>query len=279
MLEDTDGFTEVALGTPDAKDAFSNIPQQNHGLLVQFYIHPQLDQDASAEEGRPIYKDREYIRLRVIGDKASLVERPVRLGFDPKCDNVRFRKEYDAYKQNREVKLEGTPLAQWPPISKGQIKELEHFGVKTVEQLSTMSDTHVQGFMGIMSLRNLARRYMEHAKGLAPMTRMQSDLSKAVATANAQAQQLNEMAVELAALKGEKPKQVAKPLTEELSPSKVKSPVVEPNDADALYNTPAMSFDDETVKNIDEPTTDTAAETPTQENVATKPKAKRSVAK
>jgi hypothetical protein len=275
MLEDAEGFTEVAMGTRDARDAFNSIPQQEHGLLVQFYIHPQLNQDASDAEGRPIYREREYVRIRVVGDKASLVERPVRLGFAPKCDNVRFRKEYEAFKQNKEVKVEGTPLVQWPPISKGQIKELEHFGVKTVEQLSAMSDTHVQGFRGILSLRNLARRYMEHAKGMAPMTRMQADLTNAVDVANAQAEQLNAMAAELAALKGETFKPVAKPLTNELKAGEVKSADVTPDDADDLYATPVMTFDDDALESIDEPDATPATDlTP-----ATKPKAKRSVAK
>lgn len=245
IQEDIDGFTEVAMGTDGARAAFGNTPPPEHGLFAQFYIHPMLDEVSSAEQGRPIYKDKEYIRIKVVGDKTSLVERPVRFGYQQKCDNIRFAREYEAFKQNKEQKIEGTPLAQWPPISKGQIHELEHFGVKSVEQLSAMSDTHVQGFRGVLALRNLARRYIEHAQGMAPMTKMQEELNAANDITSAQTNQLNAMAAELAALKGERANTVQPVMAAtkpHVSAPAITTPDAEIDDADDMYATPPVQL-------------------------------------
>jgi len=171
-LEDSEGFTQLAMGGQHGQSA------QDTSVFAEFYMHPVEDKKASAAEGRPIYTDKEYVRIMVPGDKTTMVQRPVRLGHFPKNDNNRFASQYNAFKQGDGQNLTGTPLNEWPMISRSQVRELEHFNCRTVEQLAEMPDTAVQNFTGVSNLRNLARRYLEQAKEGSALTKMQSELDE-----------------------------------------------------------------------------------------------------
>ena len=201
-LEDSEGFTQLAMGTAGAERAFAATEPQKHGLSVQFYMHPLQDAAQTLAKGRPIFKETEYVRIMVPGDKASVVERPVRLGFFETADDQRFAAEYARFKQNKDQDFSGTPLSEWPPLTRSQVKEMEYFNVRTVEQLAEMSDTHMQKFMGLQSLRDLARRFMQHAEGVAPLTKMQAALDKSVNEQSTMSAQIADMSRELAILRG-----------------------------------------------------------------------------
>lgn len=238
-MEDSEGFTQVAIGTEGANRAFSNVGPQKHGLFVQFYMHPRQSEAKSTEAGRPIYDETEYIRIMVPGDKASIVERPVRLGIHVNADNQKFSAEYSAFRANKEQTEVGTPLAEWPPISRSQVKEMAYFNVRTVEQLAGMADSHIQKFAGLLKLRNLAQRFIEHADAAAPLSKMQGELDASTASINALIQQVKAQADELAVLKGNTV--AAAPVVEapvatykQPTPS-VTTPIEDEPDADSAY--------------------------------------------
>lgn len=149
----------------------------DENLLVKFYLHPRQNKAKSIEAGRPIFEDVEYIRIMVPGDKDNIVERPAR-----ESDRARFPRQYDAFKRGEGDALVGTPLAAWPSIARSQVEELAFFGVKTVEQLASMSDTQIQKFMGLRELRTKAKAYIELAAGNAPLEKMQAELESRDAT-------------------------------------------------------------------------------------------------
>lgn len=129
-------------------------------LVVEFYMHPKLDRAQSDEANRPIYCDSEYIMIMVPGDKNNIVRRPV-----TELDRQRFRDKYTKWRQNKAAEqVSGTPLSKWPGVSQSQVRELEYFGIRTVEQLVDMPDVHAQNFAGINSLRAAARAYLEATK-------------------------------------------------------------------------------------------------------------------
>jgi len=197
-LTDTDGsFTELAMGQQ---------PAQTTGLYAVFYPHAVQNETKSNEEGRPIYEDRDYIRIMVPGDKSSIIERPVRFGPTPMHDNNRFSREFALYKQGADEQLVGTPLSEWPVISRSQCKELEFFNVRTVEQLAEMPDTAAQNFVGVGQLREVAKRFIDQAKEGAPLIQMQAELSSRDDQIQALQDQLNELVSELKEQKGAKKK-------------------------------------------------------------------------
>ena len=161
------GMTENAMGDQSNRNA-----HDDH-LFVKFHTKPLHNAKASAEEGRPMYDDMEYISIMVPGNKTSIVDRPAR-----QRDFDRFPKHYAAYKANEEQSLVGTPLEQWPQISRSQVEELRFFHVRSVEQLADMADAQAQQFMGINKLRQQARMYLDAAKENADMSQYTADMEE-----------------------------------------------------------------------------------------------------
>jgi len=173
--------------------------QQGNGdeqLLVKFFIKAVEDKAKSAQEGRPIFKDVEYIDIRTPGQK-DYVARPAR-----EADRRRFPRHYEAFKARTEVdeKLEGTLLTEWPGVTRAQAEELAFFNVKTVEQLAGMSDQNAQQFMGINALKRKAMQYIETAKNQAASTELRNELEKRDEQLSAQSALIEEMQAQIAEL-------------------------------------------------------------------------------
>jgi hypothetical protein len=105
------------------------------GLIAQFFIEGVHMKAASEEAGRPIFEDREFVKIIPIGDNKTVVTKAVN-------DEVkqRFPEEYAVFKKGVEQTFSGTPLHQWPAILPAQIKLFNHFNVYTVDQLSDLDD-------------------------------------------------------------------------------------------------------------------------------------------
>lgn len=141
--------------------------QGDDRTFALFFMHPIEDKKESLAQGRPVFKEVPFIRIMVPGDKGSIVERPVR----PQ-DHRRYPKQWDAFEKNQEQPMEGTPLSEWPGISRSQVEELKHFGVRTVEDLINVPDSAGQKFMGMNSMKAKAKDYVEAAKGLTQITEL-----------------------------------------------------------------------------------------------------------
>ena len=65
-----------------------------------------------------------------------------------------------AFKDRTSAPETGTPLIEWPQISRSMAEEFSFFNVKTVEQLIAMSDQNASGFMGINTLKANAKKWL-----------------------------------------------------------------------------------------------------------------------
>jgi len=153
--------------------SFENSAQaeEDKKLLVKFFLKPRPDNAASLAEGRPMFKDTEYIDIRIPGDRTGGVCRPA-----THADKQRFNPHYQAFKNRTEAPLEGTPLAEWPLITRSLAEELAFHNVKTVEHLATMSDTHSGKFMGLNALKAKALKWLEQAGEEAKVHELQDQL-------------------------------------------------------------------------------------------------------
>lgn len=142
-------------------------------LIVQFYMAPMKDDKRSAEEGRDVYREEEFIAILVPGESAPGVNRPVWDG-----DRQRFRAKYEAWKAGKSAASEGTPLGMWPAVSKAQVAELNYFNIKTIEQLADLSDEKAMKFMGIQALKKQAQDFLAAAKSNAPLTKLRAELEQ-----------------------------------------------------------------------------------------------------
>lgn len=175
-------------------------------LFVQFHVVPVLNPAASDEQGRPVFRDCEQVRIMQPGNKDSIVDRPV-----TDEDKRRFARQYAAWQQGEKELVEGTMLvavAKDPllMISLSQIEELKHFGVRTVEQLASISDANAQKFMGINELKKRARVYLEASKERSAQTRLQGELEKRDAQIASQSQAIEELKAMVADLQQMKDK-------------------------------------------------------------------------
>lgn len=173
------------------------------GLAVRFEMYPHHNAKKSAEEGRPIYDEKEYIHIRVLGDRDNTVHRPVR-----EDDKRRFAEAYRRWKATGVAEgVSGTPLKEWAPMARNQVLELEHFGISTVEQLAQVTDGNLQRLGPLQALRQKARDYVEQAKGAAPLQQMRDELEAAKREAELMRRQMAELAATVEEKKARKSKE------------------------------------------------------------------------
>ena len=140
-----------------------NQAQGDATLLVKFFYKSRPDSAASLKEGRPMFKEVEYVDIKIPGSRTGGACRPAR-----QDDVNRFPQHYAAFKNRVAQPDSGTPLLEWGLIPRSQAEELAFFNVKTVEQLAEMADVHSSKFMGLNALRDKAKQYIQKAKDDAP---------------------------------------------------------------------------------------------------------------
>ena len=142
-------------------------------LWIRFFVDAEQDLEGSEQAGRPIFSEKEFIEIRIPGDKDEIRVRPVRF-----ADTQQYPRQYAAFKAGLEQPVTGTPLDKLPFITKAQAAEMAGVGIKTAEQLRDMSDGNAQKFMGASQLRAKVKTFLEAAAGAAPALAMQAELEK-----------------------------------------------------------------------------------------------------
>jgi hypothetical protein len=143
--------------------------QKPNPLIARFRVEAVQMEFASAQAGRPIYEDREFVEIIVPGNRGSVAYEPVR-----DEHKQRWPKEYQAFKDGRELPMEGTPLASWPRVTRSRVEELAFAHIRTVEQYAAVNDAQLQHLgMGARAEREAAIKFLEVARtGTAPLERM-----------------------------------------------------------------------------------------------------------
>lgn len=140
-------------------------------LFVTFSRKPVMQTGLSKEAGRAIYKEVDFVRIMVPGDKLSIVERPV-----DEIDRRRFAVKYEKWLATQSNAVEGTPLSSLPTMTPAKVEEYKFFGIHTVEQLAGAADSVGQKFFGFNDDKRRANAFIELAKGNAPIEKMNEEL-------------------------------------------------------------------------------------------------------
>lgn len=172
------------------------------GMIVRFEFLGILDEQKSAEEGRPVFKDVEFIEIRSPNDPLSVVHREV-----TREDRATYPQLYRAWKEGASDALTGTPLKEWPPIAASQAALLAFKGIRTVEQLVEVSDDgcHQLGH-GFLTLRNAAQVWLVKAKDASATTKHAAELQARDSEIRALKQQVADIVARQAERDEEKPK-------------------------------------------------------------------------
>ena len=136
------------------------------GVFVQFFTDAVEIKAESEKQGRPIFKDLPHIRKMIPGDSSNVVERVAK-----EHDMRMYPREWEAFQRQQVTGVTGTPLEQWPQVTRAQVKESKYFEVHTVEQMAELSDMSCQRMgMGFSELRTKAKAYLQAAAGTAAQT-------------------------------------------------------------------------------------------------------------
>jgi hypothetical protein len=133
----------------------------DESLMKWFYMGVIQNQGRTTEEGRPIFDDVECIKIITPGDKNSVIDRPASAD-----DKRRFSKEYAAFKEGKkeDEQIGGTPLTEWPFLSRAQVEEFKYLGLRTVEQLAECRDDVTSRVPGLVSIKRNAQVWLGKTK-------------------------------------------------------------------------------------------------------------------
>ena len=104
-----------------------------HGANVRFFYAYQENRTKSLEAGRAIFDEIPSISIQYPGGDETVRK------IEPQ-DIAEYPELYGAFKAGSEPVISGTPLAEWPLMNGSTLRELQHIGFKTVEQLAEAND-------------------------------------------------------------------------------------------------------------------------------------------
>jgi len=196
--------TFVSAQVRDTGTGLSITHGDDRALIVQFLMQPVRQGAASANKGRDIFKDEPFIWIRFAGDRTREIKRPVRFEQGPNGelpDPERFPRQWDVFQKQKAEVHEGTPIEQWPQVSRSTALNLKGVNVHTVEHLAAVSDTvlHNLGHGG-RELRDKAIAWLKAASDSAALMAAQEKQKQLEDDNAALKQQVADLARKLDAL-------------------------------------------------------------------------------
>lgn len=142
--------------------------------MLRFFSEPVELPGKSAEEGRPVYIERDFVGITNPGSRDEVVRRAE----DKAKEDEFIAWAYRKWKATREQVTDGTPLETVPFLNKAQVAELKGLAIHSLETLAAAPDTAVQRMMGLRELKKKAQAYLDAAKDSAVVTKLQGELEK-----------------------------------------------------------------------------------------------------
>ena len=191
----------------------SDIQNPDGSLYVTFYKRAVEIADETAAQGRPIYKECDFVRIMVPGNSFSEIDTIAR-----DDHKQRFPVQWARYvnTQGEADSVVGTPIKEWPLVSVSQAEELRGLKFYTVESIANASDLIIQkiGMIAGMSpyefrnkakaFLNLANETAEAAKKDEEIAQLKAENDKIRAETDAKLAQMQEQMAAILAAVGEK---------------------------------------------------------------------------
>jgi hypothetical protein len=156
----------------------SDIQGADSRLAVTFYKRSVKQDDESLAAGRPIFKEFDFVRICVPGDNLTEIDT-----YANESHKTRFPRQWSHYQNQvgNQEQIIGTPIEQWPLISRSQADELKGIKFHTVESVANCSDQQLQriGMMAGMSphsFREKAKAFLNLANESAEVSAREAEL-------------------------------------------------------------------------------------------------------
>jgi len=168
-------------------------------LQVRFYKRAVKQDQESLDAGRDIYKEFDFVHICVAGDTLTEIDT-----YALNNHKVRFPIQWAQY-MNRvgadDEEVVGTPVSEWPLVSKSQAEELRALKFKTVESVAGASDAQLQRMgmaagMSPYAFRDKARAFLNLATNAAETDKREAEI-------NALKEELAKKELETAKMKAE----------------------------------------------------------------------------
>lgn len=139
--------------------------------IPRFYTKPVKDELASKTEGKAIYRDVEYVEIRVPGDRFNVIQRTA-----SDMDKMRFSAAYERFKKGVEQKPDGFPLQAWNVATPALIATLAEAHCYTVEQFANMAESGLPKYPDVLKLQRQARDFLEAREDSARINQLQHQI-------------------------------------------------------------------------------------------------------
>ena len=149
-------------------------------LQVRFYKKSVQQEQESIDAGRPIFKDFDFVQICVAGDTLTEIDT-----YALQNHKTRFPIQWANYMNRQgahDEELVGTPVAEWPLVSKSQAEELRAIKFQTVESIANASDQQLQrmGMIAGMSpyaFRDKAKAFLNLATSSAETDKREHEIN------------------------------------------------------------------------------------------------------
>jgi hypothetical protein len=151
----------------------SDVRNADSQLAVRFYKRPVEIKDETIAQGRPIFKEMDFITIMTPGDQLNIIDT-----IAEDRHKRRFPLHWADY-QNKTGNHEGftgTPLSEWPLLTMGQAEELKGIKFYTVEAVANCGDQQLQRIGMIAGMSPYAFR--DKAKAFLSVASQTADISK-----------------------------------------------------------------------------------------------------
>jgi hypothetical protein len=156
----------------------SDIQGADAKLAVTFYKRSMEQKDESIAAGRPIFKEFDFVRICVPGDNLTEIDT-----YANESHKARFPRQWAHY-QNQvgsQEQIIGTPIEQWPLVTRSQADELKGIKFRTVEDVANCSDQQLQRIgmiagMSPHSFREKAKAFLNLATDSAEVAQREAEL-------------------------------------------------------------------------------------------------------
>jgi hypothetical protein len=149
-------------------------------LQVRFYKKSVQQEQESIDAGRPIYKDFDFVQICVAGDTLTEIDT-----YALANHKQRFPIQWANYMNRQganDEEVVGTPLSEWPLVSKSQAEELRGIKFQTVESIANASDQQLQRIgmiagMSPYSFRDKAKAFLNLATTAAETDKREHEIN------------------------------------------------------------------------------------------------------
>lgn len=110
------------------------------------------------------------VTIRAVKDWFAYLEMQVSMEMMPAEALERYKSQYEAFKQKKEIPLSGTPIKGWPLATEAQRAKCLEINLHTVEDLANANSEALQRLgMGGMALKERANSFLQAQNSHAPL--------------------------------------------------------------------------------------------------------------